>query len=63
MTNELKSCPFCGKKATLVGFKGTIGEKRWYVHCENSDCKMGNVETCYCDNKKDAIDAWNKRAS
>jgi len=59
--DELKSCPFCGKKGTLVGFKGMIGEKRWYVHCKNSACKMKNVETYRYDNKNLAIVAWNRR--
>ena len=52
---ELKPCPFCGGKAIFCG--GSLQDsRRVYIACEKN-C----VEQCHIRNRKEAIEAWNKR--
>lgn len=50
--NELKPCPFCGKKARAIGIDGAA----WWVTC---DC---GIETKLHDTKEKAVETWNRRA-
>lgn len=55
---ELKTCPFCGKKAVLLTVYSADGKRAyWAVKCES--CK---VQTHYEDTKLKAAENWNKRA-
>jgi len=65
--DNLKNCPFCGKKAIVKGAKyNTLGmygnsetEKYWYaVYCPK--CGVGQPKKTYFS-KDDAVEAWNKR--
>ena len=50
---ELKPCPFCGGKASV------IKESMWYeVHCDNCPCNVGR---CWFSKREEAIEAWNRR--
>ncbi|MPM33546.1 hypothetical protein SDC9_80122 [bioreactor metagenome] len=56
---ELKSCPFCGNKATTYQ---TLAEM-WACGCDlktNHKQKCGIV--CVRANKEEAIKGWNRRA-
>lgn len=56
----LKPCPFCGCEAWLYShgriFNPGIGHR---VECEGACHAM----TCYWHTKKEAIEAWNRRAT
>ncbi len=62
MNEELKPCPFCGKKAKVA----VVGEPSdradwWYVICTNVECSV-KPQTLYCyEDKADAVEAWNRR--
>ena len=56
--SELKPCPFCGGEGCLqrhdfVGYTDTFG-----VVCLDCGCETRQ----FYDTKKDAIEAWNRRA-
>lgn len=53
---ELKPCPFCGGEAKYRP-AGGISQDYGYVRCENLCCD----QHCYLP-KKEAIEAWNRRA-
>ena len=48
---DLKPCPFCGSEAKLVN-----KNEFWIV-----DCAECFASSRWCDSKKEAIDAWNRR--
>ena len=52
---ELKPCPFCG--GTDLNVKK--GKYMWWVECCNADCRASGGCQHY---KKEAIEAWNRRA-
>ena len=56
---ELKSCPFCGGKATTgkIEYNAT-----YYVRCSNTKICSVLPFTLGFDEIEDAINAWNKRA-
>ena len=54
MTNELKPCPFCGSEAKLFTARGKCNQIVRCVAC--------NVSPGYRQTKKEAIEAWNRRA-
>ncbi len=56
MSEELASCPFCGGEASFSEWRYDHGWER-YVHC--LECGARGPE---CDNREDAIAAWNRRA-
>jgi Lar family restriction alleviation protein len=58
MKEELKPCPFCGKKAKLHRLFGL--PKFWKVSCKNFYC--AGMTKCYRE-KQLAIAAWNKRVT
>lgn len=55
---ELKPCPFCGKKPKLYNFQLS---KAYIVSCVNDNCKI-RPETVVYQRKPYAIKAWNKRS-
>ena len=52
---KLKPCPFCGSKHIDIT---NFGEVMWFIQCD--DCNATFPE---CDTKKEAIEAWNRRAN
>ena len=50
---KLKPCPFCGGEAELE-----INGLYWDVNCKRC---LANVGAYKCYNKKQAVEAWNKR--
>lgn len=72
--DELKPCPFCGKKVTLIkeplwhGSHGYYGSYEYVVKCRNPECRcqiyLGKNNTIYYDDEtaqRNAIKAWNRR--
>lgn len=74
---ELKTCPFCGSDAVIKRVSVIYNTERWgdvfQVECMKCDIHSARYETKVYrdkkgeiviekDGKKDAIDAWNKRA-
>ena len=58
--DELKRCPFCGEKAVIRTFPGKVFDC-YKVYCSNICCYICPVTRIY-HNKKEAIEAWNRRA-
>ena len=56
---ELKSCPFCGGKAT---YHYSIFDNLYYINCENKKCGM-LLRTQKNFVEKSAIKAWNRRSN
>lgn len=59
MSENLKSCPFCGSGDVDVFDAGgePYGCSQPYVHCNNC-----NADSKMCDSLDEAIAAWNRRA-
>lgn len=57
MSEELKTCPFCGGKAEITNYPNGW----WSIGCENKDCNMVTM-TPMTPTKERAIELWNKRA-
>jgi Lar family restriction alleviation protein len=53
--SEFLSCPFCGKKATLI--KRTIGRTWYHIMCSKECVEQVHPTSI----KKHAIKAWNRR--
>lgn len=53
---DLKSCPFCGGKADIIGGK-TEDEVAWVV------CKQCYAESATHYSKEEAAKAWNRRVN
>lgn len=53
---ELKPCPFCGGEAEVVKNPDFVD-----VSCKNINCR-GYACCLHHKKKKDAIEAWNRRA-
>ena len=61
MPNELKPCK-CGCEAELISTQTFAWcNVYWYVRCSNEDCPEQTM--LKYDSKRDAIDAWNRRAN
>ena len=54
---ELKPCPFCGGRAFIDRFMQPKEEYR--IMCTNCSARFGRYAGL---NKKEAIEAWNRRA-
>ena len=52
---KLRNCPFCGGEAELE-----INGLYWDVNCKRC---LANVGAYKCYNKKQAVEAWNKRVA
>lgn len=66
--HELKPCPFCGGEAKLqqdIRYPRPKCEPRkaFEVVCQNPECIIGFVDERYRLSKKEAVEAWNRRAS
>ena len=55
MGTELKPCPFCGGKASIMRYHYI--DNASYCYCTACKVKMPNSLT-----RKEAIEAWNRRA-
>lgn len=53
---KLRNCPFCGGEAEVVGNEYFVD-----VSCAHVDCR-GYAASLMYNNKKEAIEAWNRRA-
>lgn len=59
MTDELKSCPFCGANSTILYRDNSMSKWRWSVDCDGTTCgASGPIEAT----EADAVKAWNTRA-
>ncbi|MBQ7215556.1 MAG: Lar family restriction alleviation protein [Synergistaceae bacterium] len=56
MTEELKTCPFCGSTAALCNDE-ICGQSMYFVACD----ECGVITPCF-ENEADALAVWNKRA-
>lgn len=54
---ELKRCPFCGKKADVIALRG-YGRPDYYVSCQGRNCVE---QKGFYASKANAIKAWNRR--
>lgn len=62
MSDKLKPCPFCGKKAKIKrDYDFYSHEYSHYVICWNKLCSVSLYTKNY-PTKSDAIAAWNARA-
>ena len=60
MSEELKSCPFCGGEAEII--QNDIG---LFIGCFHEDCPIGPATSTYVDGyatEAEAVAAWNARA-
>ena len=57
MTEELKSCPFCGRKANFFTLN-FVKEKEY-----NAGCKICGIHTDNYKTMEEAANAWNKRCT
>ena len=60
MSEELKPCPFCGKKPYIE--RWSSGGMIYMVKCNNPDCPVPVVSYPTGYNLVDVIDDWNRRA-
>ena len=65
MSEEIKPCPFCGKKAELFerdisDFPGEPEDEKWDIRCKTLDCYMEYGGDFY-DTKEGITKRWNKR--
>lgn len=58
MSEELKSCPFCGSGAECRQQDWDYMPDTWQVICMDTDCF---AETCEEESEEKAIKAWNTR--
>jgi Lar family restriction alleviation protein len=58
---ELKPCPFCGETPELEAFIDRFNRIKYGVECHGEDCEINLFTDWYAD-KKEAIEAWNRRA-
>ena len=58
MIEKLKPCPFCGARdVDVYQSQSKIFPNEWFVSCHGCCADKGNHVS-----KKEAIEAWNKRA-
>ena len=57
--NELKPCPFCGKKAYVAQRKRIAGD-RFSVMCSNKTCIASEPQKYYYA-RYEAVENWNRR--
>lgn len=53
MSNELKTCPFCGRNASLFTWH--------FVNEYHAGCKICGIYTDDCKTPEEAANLWNKR--
>jgi len=59
---ELKACPFCGGNEVEVRHEIALGRKCYFVSCDTDKCAMNIESASWQFTKKEAIQAWNRRA-
>ena len=58
MNNELKSCPFCGRKDAEIEITQEFPCEPLYVQCQCGATLYGEFKTF-----RQAIEAWNRRVA
>ena len=59
---ELKPCPFCGKKVSVILYwEGRINGYQYQVVCDVYENGCG-ASGRYCDTVEEAKEVWNRRA-
>lgn len=58
MSEKLKPCPFCGKKASIQDCSYFGSTPMWSVMCDNPKCF---AYTEAFKTKKEAVERWNNR--
>lgn len=56
--DNLKPCPFCGRKAVLEKYQEFDGKNVYQVYCPDATTQ---VRTKWFHTEKEAIEAWNRR--
>ena len=57
---ELKPCPFCGGNAEIISFQTFAWcDNTYVVRCANPACEVEHKARSW--DKKEAIEAWNRR--
>ena len=59
---ELKMCPFCGKKAQIYMYRIYDYKIKYAVRCNTHNCNGHPLEPVWFDSKEEAIKAWNRRS-
>ena len=60
--NDLKTCPFCGKKSQTETKENWAHNKTLYaVRCTTSRCLGHPISPVWYDTKEEAIKNWNRR--
>lgn len=57
MIEELKPCPFCGRKAWIID-TGNYPRTFYRIVCQSCRTKQGK----FYDTEEESIKAWNRRA-
>lgn len=60
--NILKECPFCGGKAGVIKTNTLHGVRFWVKCMNNVSCNALDLRTKAFNERRQAIEAWNKRA-
>lgn len=55
---ELKPCPFCGGKATIIRISAVYSKDTFFATCTDCGVEMPRVAI----NREQAAEAWNRRA-
>ena len=58
---ELKVCPFCGKKSQIYTYRIYDHKIKYAVRCNTQNCNGHPWEPVWFDSKEEAVKAWNRR--
>ena len=57
---KLRECPFCGGEADII--RDPEGGDEVMITCGSFTCVV-NVDTGWCANEQQAVEAWNRRTN
>ena len=57
---ELKPCPFCGETPKDETYIDSFGRVKYGIECRNDSCEIQPLTAWFAE-KKEAIEAWNRR--
>ena len=60
MSDNIKTCPWCGYPGIRREIKHAYGHHMYYIECSNDNCPIGPSTDAYKTKGADAR-AWNKR--